>query len=253
MVYAQATYPINIPTGASDPNAPYFWQSQKDGNTSGIIDILVGDTIVWGNADTASHTVTSGTPETGPDQKFDSGLFAPGHSFSQQFNEAGTFPYFCIVHPWMTGEVIVSEGLSVLPDVGKKVTDGNVSFDVEYKFNRLLSNPQINVDQKSITLELRGNAKSSDNTLLLKLPSELLDGPYVIWADGKKIIDFEHEKENEINTLLIPLNDQSKLLTIVGTHVVPEFGTYAVLVLVSAIMSIVVMTAKFKLNIMTKI
>ena len=58
--FAQTTYDVNIPTGAASPDAPYFWQSEKDGTTTGIVKILTGDTITWKNADTAAHTVTSG-------------------------------------------------------------------------------------------------------------------------------------------------------------------------------------------------
>jgi len=244
MAYAQDTFTINIPTGAADPNAPYFWQSEKDGRTNGIIEINNDNTVVWENADTAAHTVTSGTPEKGPDNIFDSGLFPPGSLFSLQFTQTGNFPYFCIVHPWMTGEVIVTEGLSILPDVGKTIPNNSVSFDVEYKFSRLLSNPQINVDQKSITFELMGNSKHSDHNLFLKLPSALLDGPYVIWVDGKKITDFEHEKENDMNTLLISLTEKSKILTIVGTSVIPEFGTTVMMILTAAILSLIIMSTK---------
>lgn len=246
--YAQTTYSINIPTGASDPNAPYFWQSEKDGSTTGVIEILRGDAVVWENADTAPHTVTSGTPENGPDEKFDSGLFESGESFPLTFENVGNFPYFCIIHPWMVGEVIVTEGFSILPDVGKTVTDGDKSFDVEYKFSRLLDNPQINIDQKSITFELIGNSKSSDHDLVLKLPSELLDGPYVVWADGKKLTNFQHEIEDEMNILIIPLTEKSKTLTIVGTHVIPEFGTVAIMVLLVAIISVIVFTSKSRLH-----
>ena len=71
--FAEETYDINIPTGAASPDAPYFWQSEKDGSTTGVIKILTGDTIVWKNADTAAHTVTSGTAVDGPDDIFDSG------------------------------------------------------------------------------------------------------------------------------------------------------------------------------------
>lgn len=253
VAHAQSTYDINIPTGASDSSAPFFWQSEKGGGTTGVIEILVGDTVVWKNADTVAHTVTSGTPETGPDNMFNSGLFDPGKSYPLQFNEVGTFPYFCSVHPWAVGEVVVTEGLSVLPDVGGKITNGDASFDLEYKFNRLLDNPQINIDQKSITFELVGQSQSSDHELFLKIPSALLDGPYVIWADGKKLVDFEHEKENGINTLLIPLTEQSKTLTIVGTYVVPEFGTYVMIVLLIAIVSVVAMSFKLKSNLILRV
>ena len=94
-----SSYDINIPTGAASPDAPYFWQSEKDGSTTGDITINIGDEVVWKNADTAAHTVTSGTPADGPDEMFDSGLFAPGKSFSFAFTEKGQYPYYCLVHP----------------------------------------------------------------------------------------------------------------------------------------------------------
>ena len=253
IAHAQNTYDINIPTGAADPNAPYFWQSEKDGSTTGIIEILVLDTIIWKNADTVAHTVTSGTPGAGPDNMFNSGLFASGKSYTLQFDKIGNFPYFCSVHPWRVGEVIVTEGLSILPDVGGEITDGDVSFDLEYKFSRLLANPQINVEQKSITFELIGNSKSSNHELFLRMPSALLDDPYVIWVDGKQLADFEHDKENEINTLRIPLTEQSKILTIVGTFVIPEFGTYVVFVFLAAITCIIATSFKLKPNLVPRI
>lgn len=245
--HAQTTYTIKIPTGAADPSAPYFWQSEKDGSATGLIEIHRGDTVVWANADTAPHTVTSGTPENGPDQKFDSGLFNSGKSFPLQFENVGNFPYFCIVHPWMTGEVIVVEGFSTLPDVGKNLPDGDVSFDIQYKFSRLLDNPQINVDQKSITFEFVGNSKSSDHNLILKLPSELLDGPYIVWTDGEKLSYFQHEMEDGMNTLVIPLTEKSKTLTIVGTFIVPEFGALVMMILSVAIISVIAFTTKSRL------
>ncbi|MGY5149916.1 MAG: plastocyanin/azurin family copper-binding protein [Candidatus Nitrosopumilus sp. bin_68KS] len=70
----------------------------------------VGSTVTWFNADTAAHTVTSGTPEGGPSGEFDSGLFMSGNSFSHKFSDNGTYPYFCMVHPWMSGYVIVQRG-----------------------------------------------------------------------------------------------------------------------------------------------
>lgn len=248
MAYAQTTYTINIPTGAGDPDAPYFWQSEKDGRTDGVIHIVLGDTVNWENADTVTHTVTSGTVDAGPDGIFDTGLFPPGQSFRYTFEELGNYPYYCVVHPWMVGEVIVTEGMSVLPDVGKQVGDGT-SFDVEYQFSRLLANPLIDVDQKSITFELVGNAKSSDHTLFVKLDSDLLDGPYVVWVDGEKLTDFEHDKEGEMNLLSLPLTENAKLLTIVGTSVVPEFGVLSVVVLAVAIISVVALSQKSRLHI----
>ncbi len=70
--------------------------------------IAPGDTVTWTNADTASHTVTSGNPndnQTGT--VFDSGLVKAGGTFAFKFTDAGTYNYFCQVHPWMTGMVTV--------------------------------------------------------------------------------------------------------------------------------------------------
>ena len=77
------------------------------------VTIDIGDTVTWENVDNAAHTVTSGSPADGPDGVFDSSLImAGGASFSHTFNAAGTYDYFCMVHPWMYGSVIV-EGTSV--------------------------------------------------------------------------------------------------------------------------------------------
>jgi plastocyanin len=69
--------------------------------------VATGTTVTWSNDDTAAHTVTSGTPE-GSDGLFDSSIFMAGTSFEFTFDEAGTYDYFCMVHPWMTGIIHVN-------------------------------------------------------------------------------------------------------------------------------------------------
>lgn len=69
--------------------------------------IKVGTTVIWKNTDTTVHTVTSGDPNSGPSGTFDSDLVKPGKSFMHKFDSAGTTSYYCTVHPWMTGKVIV--------------------------------------------------------------------------------------------------------------------------------------------------
>ena len=73
------------------------------------ITIFTGDTVQWDNVDTAAHTVTSGSMQEGATGVFDSSLFMAGESFEFTFTEAGTYDYFCMVHPWMTGIVIVND------------------------------------------------------------------------------------------------------------------------------------------------
>ena len=245
-VFAQDTYDINIPTGAASPDAPYFWQSEKGGRTDGTISITVLDSVRWGNADTAAHTVTSGTPETGIDRNFDSSLFAPGKSFQHQFTEVGEYPYYCMVHPWMIGMVTVTSGLQVIPNVGSDAGDGTTTFNVEYEFNRVLSSARVDEEQNSITFEIVGKVAGEDNHLTLMLPKNLISGPLVVWADGQQVKNYEMIEEVGINKVKIPLNRETEFISIVGTTVVPEFGAITMAILAAGIFSLIAITFKTK-------
>ena len=63
------------------------------------ITVDVGSTVAWGNNGQAPHTVTTAG--------FDSGLIMPGERFRRSFATAGSFDYFCTIHPGMTGTVNV--------------------------------------------------------------------------------------------------------------------------------------------------
>ena len=69
----------------------------------------VGGVVIFTNPDTAAHTYTSGTPEDGPDGVFDSSLVMAGGSFEWSPTTVGEQDYFCMVHPWMQGVIIVQE------------------------------------------------------------------------------------------------------------------------------------------------
>ncbi|MGE3796964.1 MAG: cupredoxin family copper-binding protein [Thermomicrobiales bacterium] len=68
------------------------------------IEISVGDSVTWTNNDSTPHTVTQSPSGSG----FQSGSLAQGTSFTQTFDAAGTYDYFCEFHANMTGTVIVS-------------------------------------------------------------------------------------------------------------------------------------------------
>ncbi|MDH3313090.1 MAG: plastocyanin/azurin family copper-binding protein [Nitrosopumilus sp.] len=65
-----------------------------------------GKQVTWENQDSAFHSVTSGFYDE-PTELFDSGHLDPFESFSLTFDESGTYDYFCTLHPWMKGQVIV--------------------------------------------------------------------------------------------------------------------------------------------------
>jgi len=95
---------VAIPTGTAVPGC-------DDTNECYIpfeVGVSVGGTVTWSNDDTAAHTVSSGSATSGPDDIFDSGLFKAGATFEVTFDTEGEYPYFCMVHPWMQGNVQVS-------------------------------------------------------------------------------------------------------------------------------------------------
>lgn len=63
--------------------------------------------VTWINMDSESHTVTSGNIKDGQDGIFSSELIAPGESFSHKFTVMKPQDYYCMIHPWMVGSVIV--------------------------------------------------------------------------------------------------------------------------------------------------
>src|SRR5271168_1968046 len=63
--------------------------------------VPVGTTVTWTNRDDIPHTVVS------TDGVFKSKALDTDDKFSFVFTKAGTYPYFCSIHPKMTGQVIV--------------------------------------------------------------------------------------------------------------------------------------------------
>ncbi len=72
--------------------------------------------VIWANDDEDFiHSITSGTPETGPDNRFN-GNVHPGEIFHHNFGAIGVYPYYCMIHPWAEGIVTVVEETSVTID-----------------------------------------------------------------------------------------------------------------------------------------
>lgn len=74
--------------------------------TPSKIVIKQGNSVTWVNEDVAFHSVTSGYYDK-PSEIFDSGYLDPEESFTFIFENTGIYDYFCTLHPWMKGQVIV--------------------------------------------------------------------------------------------------------------------------------------------------
>lgn len=68
------------------------------------ITIAAGATVVWENTSPIPHTVTA------EDGSYDAGVLQPGQTFSQTFPEAGTYRFFCQIHPDTMRGTITVEG-----------------------------------------------------------------------------------------------------------------------------------------------
>ena len=93
------SFQVTIPLGATTSNIgePYV---------PSTIAVPVNSSITWTNNDSAVHTVTSAN-ETPNSTLFDSGLLSQGQNFEVTFNKTGVYPYQCMLHPFMTGNVNV--------------------------------------------------------------------------------------------------------------------------------------------------
>ena len=82
--------------------------------------------VTWLNTDTAAHTVTSGTPDDGPDGYFDSSVIMADGQYTKGFERGfsdGAYPYYCVVHPWMTGTIIIGNIPEPEPEVEATIPD----------------------------------------------------------------------------------------------------------------------------------
>ena len=98
-----ATASVSTPQGTSVPGC----ETTNECFVPYEVTVDVGGEVTWSNDDSAAHTVTSGSAVDGPAGVFDSSLFMAGTTYSFVFEEAGEYPYFCMVHPWMQGIVTV--------------------------------------------------------------------------------------------------------------------------------------------------
>jgi len=106
---AFADHHMQTVTNAEGSSTPGCEETADGCFIPSTVTIDIGGTVTWENNDTAAHTSTGGSATDGPSGVFDSSLIMAGSSFSHTFEEAGSFDYFCMVHPWMAGLVIVED------------------------------------------------------------------------------------------------------------------------------------------------
>jgi predicted secreted protein with PEFG-CTERM motif len=139
------------------------------------------------------------------------------------------------------------------------------TFDVQYTMKGgIISSMDLNQKNLSLIINI---ATSSDGNLNINLPRNSIDSKnnqgedidfIVLMYEGNSEIpvqtDFRKvEVENDFRSIDIPVKNGDTKIEIIGTHVVPEFGTIAMIVLAVAIVSIIAVSAKSRLSIIPRI
>ena len=235
---------VSVPAGSGVPGCEVEEVDGVETNMCWLpaeVTVDVGGVVTWSNDDTAAHTVSAGLP-TSPSEEvgalFDSSLFMAGTTFSHTFDEEGEFDYFCIVHPWMQGIVVVQEAMAeeeLMVTITDSATDDGVQVDLE--FNVIHVNYEITATQNGeIVLQETGHAHTD------MMGSHMIP----VAASDDNPVDIE------IVSLGIGLPDEEADWsgpigeTIATTQVVPEFGTIAMMILGISIISIIAVTAKIR-------
>ena len=234
--------------------------------TPSVATVDVGGVVTMTNTDpTGVHTFTSGTVDgfaPSPDGTFDTGVLMSGDSFAWTPTEAGTVPYYCMLHTWMIGEIIVQEAAAEehADDHGDDHGDDKghddmvheeVAEDVELMV--MISDAQV---MGGTQIELEFNVLHLNYDLTATQNGEVVfeeKGLHSMELIATHQIDALGSDENPIDVEVVSLGigapgDEDSWTGPVGqvttAKVVPEFGTIAMMVLAVAIISIVAVTAK---------
>jgi len=103
-----------------------------------VTTILPGDTLTWINTDSVFHTVTSKPTESQIGALFDRSI-SPGNSISIIFNSPETINYFCKIHPWLVGQVIIGSGSPISRIISQNVTNSQSGLDQTQSLGGILS------------------------------------------------------------------------------------------------------------------
>ena len=241
------------------------------------VTIDAGGEVVFKNDDTAAHTSTAGTPTDGPSGVWDSSLVMVGMSYSVILDEPGEYPYFCMVHPWMTGLVIVEAAGAAEEAMPEEEHDdhGDDHGSMEMASTPSVVDIQIGAPETASA----GERITIDVTILdgMGMGTEHTNYDVVVTHDGETLYeDSVHSHTGESShdvTLSADASDDNPVdvsVTFTGfgfpgdemtgpigttnnVQVVPEFGTIAALILVVAIASIIAITAKSRVSLMPKL
>ena len=269
------TATVRNPVGTSVPGC----EETDECFIPSVVTVDVGGTVTWINEDAAAHTITSGVlADGGPDGVFDSGLFSPETEFSHTFEAAGEYPYFCLVHPWMNGLVIVQEASDdmMTDDThdGEMMTDDDMMMGDDMMMD---SEPTaVGALSDGTPVMITTTEVAAGEPMKVKIAfedSEHVNYDITIHQGDEVVLEamgaHEHAGMGEHMTGALPTGDPVDITVtfqgygvdtmtgpigdeVIFANVVPEFGTIAVVILAAAIVSIVAVSARSRLSLVPR-
>ncbi|MCH9041169.1 MAG: PEFG-CTERM sorting domain-containing protein [Thaumarchaeota archaeon] len=242
--------PHTIDTADNDLATPGCLDTEVGCFTPNMITVDVGHVITMTNTDEVGiHTFTSGTVDgfaASPDGIFDSGILNPGDSWDYSADTVGEFPYYCMLHVWMQGVLIVQEAAAEEEMQMEETMMEEVELMVTITDSAMGDGTHVYLEFSEIHVnyEMIGMQNGEEIFTITGHAMEMTSDHH---------IDAVGSDENPIDIEIVSLgigppdaeDDWTEPTgTVATTQIVPEFGTIAMMVLAVAIISIVAVTAK---------
>ena len=227
----------------------------------GIATVDLGGVVIFSNTDSAAHTFSAGTAAAGPTGEFDTSMVMAGNSYEWTADVLGEIPYFCMVHPWMTGLIVVQEveaeehtdehadEVAEVHMEGTATATGMLSDGTTVSI--WTSTPTAG-EAMEISIEFEDAEHVNHDMMVTQGGEEVLNDEAAHHHDGKGVHTTAPLSSSDPVDITITFQgygvDDPKTGPIgeevVFSNVVPEFGTVAMMILAVAIISVVAVTAK---------
>ena len=240
---------VIIPSGTAIPGCEEIDDKPNECWDPTEITVEVGATVTWTNDDATAHTVTAGNLQDDPNivgekvpNGFDSGMMMGGATFTHPFDVEGSYPYFCMIHPWMIGVVIVQEAMAEEGSLLKIETGVGIA-------NEPLEITVTIGDSDGSTQDVHANFNiiaTQGDEVVLDETVHSMSGMEMLTTNALPL-DASDEMPVNVNVEFLGFGTNEPFTGTPETgdiQVVPEFGTIAMMVLGVAIVSIIALSAK---------
>lgn len=258
---------VTIETAAGS-GAPGCDATEKGCYIPSIAVVDVGGVVIMSNTDTAAHTFTAGTPAEGVSGQFDTGLLMAGNTFEYSPKTVEEINYYCMVHPWMEGLIIV-QSVEAEKEEHEEAETGEHDEELTTLIKGMSEDGSVNIDIKTTN-----PTTDEEMTIVIEFSDasgkeqKHMNYEIIVTQNGKEVLSDNNVHLMEANAKHVTnslSSDDPVDITItlqgigmnepytgpkgeiVKFNVIPEFGTIAMVILVISITSIVVLGTKSKI------